>query len=186
MNMAAAVRAVFNKYATFSGRARRAEYWWWTLALILTSIAVGIVDVTLFPEGMVPSSDLQSEGGDYEGPLSTILYLATLLPSLAVGVRRLHDVGKSGWWMFIVLVPLFGMLYLIYLNIRKGDEGSNLYGPDPLNAFAVSSSIAHSPQNEAPEATSPSKAVQPKRASWRAPSMGKDDFKSTQDRFKDK
>ena len=83
-------------YAQFSGRAPRAEYWWFFLAVIIAYIVVGIVESILGIKGMI--------GGVY-GPLTLLLLLGTLVPSLAVGVRRLHDTNRSGWWILAPLVP---------------------------------------------------------------------------------
>ena len=122
MGMGEAVKSVFSQYATFSGRARRAEYWWFTLFNVIVSIVISVVELSL--------SDGSAEFG---GPLSLIYSLAVLLPGVAVGVRRLHDVGRSGWWTFILLIPLVGVIMFIYWTTKLGDDGSNFYGPDPLS-----------------------------------------------------
>ena len=103
-----------NKYADFNGRARRSEYWYFVLFNSLISMAVGLV------AGLI--------GLDW---LSYIYTLALCVPSIAVGVRRLHDIGKSGWWLLISFVPLIGAIWLIILMVKEGDHGSNAYGPDP-------------------------------------------------------
>ncbi|SAK48349.1 Inner membrane protein YhaI [Caballeronia hypogeia] len=96
------------KYAVFAGRARRKEYWFFTLFYILLAFVVGFV------EGLLRLGD---------GP-STLYSLALLLPSIAVGVRRLHDTGRSGWWL---LLPLVNLVFLA----QDGQKGSNNYGDDP-------------------------------------------------------
>lgn len=105
--------AVKNKYADFNGRARRQEYWMYILVYIILAIVAGIIDSII---------GIQIVG--------SILGLALLVPSLAVGVRRLHDIGKSGWFLAISLIP-FGVFYVIYLLAQEGTPGSNEYGANP-------------------------------------------------------
>jgi uncharacterized membrane protein YhaH (DUF805 family) len=114
-----AVRTCLGNYAVFAGRARRSEYWWFTLFGLLASAAAAVLDVVAFPYSTVQ-------------PLSTLLSLGLLLPSLAVGVRRLHDTGRSGWWMLIGLLPVLGMIVLIVLFCQKSAPEPNRYGPAPL------------------------------------------------------
>ena len=99
--------SVLSKFAVFSGRARRSEYWYFVLFNIIISIVLMILDAvlgTLF--------------------LDTIYSLVVLLPGLAVGVRRMHDVNKSGWFL---LIPIYNLI----LACTPGDQGDNQYGPDP-------------------------------------------------------
>ncbi|MDJ0386407.1 DUF805 domain-containing protein [Streptomyces sp. G-G2] len=106
---------VLKRYVDFSGRSRRQEYWMFVLFNLLALIIVAIVDSLL---------------GTY--PLLYALYaLAVLLPALGVGVRRLHDTGKSGWWMLIAIVPLIGGIWLIVLMATEGNAQPNQYGPNP-------------------------------------------------------
>ena len=104
-----------NKYAQFSGRARRAEFWYFVLFQFLLSIGVIIVDSLLGASGI----------------LSLIWSLALFIPGLAVAVRRLHDIGRSGWFYLIGLIPIIGGIWLIVLFCRPGVYGENEYGPDP-------------------------------------------------------
>ena len=113
--------AVLKKYAVFSGRARRSEYWYFFLFSMIASVILTILDTVL---------GLNSSGN---GVLSGIYSLAVLIPSIAVGVRRMHDVGKSGWFL---LIPIYNLI----LACTNGDSGPNEYGPDPKNAEAPSSS----------------------------------------------
>ncbi len=106
--------SVLKNYAVFEGRARRKEYWMFFLVNILISIAFQVVDGVL---GTVF--------------LGIIYSLAVFVPSLAVGVRRLHDVDKSGWWLLLVLIPVVGVLVLIYFAATEGTQGSNQYGSSP-------------------------------------------------------
>ncbi|MGB3316961.1 MAG: DUF805 domain-containing protein [Albidovulum sp.] len=126
MQMMTAVRTCFSKYATFRGRARRAEYWWFVAFNILVSVGLSILD------GMAFGIHHWMMTGSPGSPLSSLYSLAVFLPSLAAGVRRLHDTGKSGWWVLIWLIPLIGWVILIWFLATPGDEGRNDYGPDPL------------------------------------------------------
>jgi len=113
---------VLKQYADFKGRARRKEFWMFTLFNFLATAAATILDNVL---GLTFADDIPY------GPIYVIYVLGVLVPGIAVGIRRLHDVNKSGWWIFIALVPLLGTLYLLYLNVKEGDAGKNQYGPDP-------------------------------------------------------
>jgi uncharacterized membrane protein YhaH (DUF805 family) len=104
---------VLKKYATFSGRARRKEYWMFLLFNIIVVFVLAIVD------GLVGSSS-QSDSS----VLVSIYQLAVLIPSIAVGVRRMHDTDHGGWWL---IVPIAGLLFAI----REGQRGDNSFGPDP-------------------------------------------------------
>lgn len=125
MEMGEAVSTCLSKYATISGRARRSEFWWWVLAVWLVGIGVGIVEV-LFGLGA-------PNGG---GPLSALYALALILPNICVAGRRLHDTGRSAWWLLLVLVPLIGFIVLIVFYVQRGTAGENRFGPDPLAAEA--------------------------------------------------
>lgn len=135
MDFQTAVRTCFSKYATFSGRARRAEFWWFTLFNFLANIVLGVVDGILFGfgHGMMETAPMQ--------PLSSLYGLAVILPSLAVGARRLHDTGRSGWWLLIWLIPIIGWIILIWWFATQGEEGPNDHGPDPLGGGYGPSSI---------------------------------------------
>lgn len=118
MRFPEAVNACLDRYATFGGRARRPEYWYFMLFGLLVSAVTGVLDAVIFP-------------GNAAGPVSGIASLLLLLPSLAVTARRLHDTGRSGWWMLTGLVPLIGWLVLIVWFCRPGDAGPNRFGPGP-------------------------------------------------------
>lgn len=113
-----AVRRGFHRYATFSGRAQRSEYWWFVLFGFAGNVVAGILDQAIGAGGLQP--------------LSTLFSLGILLPSLAVTVRRLHDIDRTGWWWWIILIPLLGFIVLLVFHSLRGSEGSNRYGPDPL------------------------------------------------------
>jgi uncharacterized membrane protein YhaH (DUF805 family) len=106
-------------YADFEGRARRTEYWMFTLVNIIVAIVIAMIGRIIHFE-----------------VLSTLYSLAVLLPGIAVGVRRLHDTGRSGWWWLILLIPLVGAIWLIVLFAIGGDQGSNQYGADPKGGVA--------------------------------------------------
>lgn len=122
MNMTEAVKTCFTKYFTFSGRARRSEFWWFSLFLVLASFVTAFLDSLFF--GVSFLSDL--------GPIGGLFSLATLVPAFSVGARRLHDKGRSGWWQLLLLLPLIGVIVLIVWWASKGDNGANRFGNDPL------------------------------------------------------
>ncbi len=106
---------VLKKYATFTGRARRAEYWMFALFNIIIAVVLGVVDTVIGSPGIL--------GGIY--------VLAVLLPSIAVGIRRLHDTGRSGWWLLIVFVPFVGAIVFLVFTVMDSHPGTNAYGPSP-------------------------------------------------------
>ena len=112
---------VMKKYAVFSGRARRKEYWFFILFNMIFAIVAMILDNVL---------GIAIEGLVY-GPIYILYGLAILLPNLGVLVRRLHDVGKSGWFFFITLIPIVGVIWLLVLLCRDGVQEENQYGPNP-------------------------------------------------------
>nr|MCR4606957.1 DUF805 domain-containing protein [Oscillospiraceae bacterium] len=121
MSFIDAIKTCFKKYATFSGRARRSEYWfWWLFATIVSGVVAWI------------------EGTDNYG-LSSIVGLAFLLPNLAVAVRRMHDVGKSGWYLLWNFLPIVGnIMYLVKL-CSDSEPGTNMYGENPKGVYAPAS-----------------------------------------------
>ncbi|MFJ5224894.1 DUF805 domain-containing protein [Streptomyces sp. NPDC088400] len=111
---------VLKKYAVFSGRARRKEYWMFVLFNFIIAIVLAIVDAVAGASGVI----------------SGLYTLAMLIPSLAVGVRRLHDTGRSGWWLLIALVPLVGGIILLVFLASEGEQTSNAHGPNPKHVQA--------------------------------------------------
>ncbi|MBC7379425.1 MAG: DUF805 domain-containing protein [Burkholderiaceae bacterium] len=109
MNFGQAISTCFKNYATFTGRASRPEFWWFFLFQLLVSLATSMV------------SDI----------LNGLAMLALLLPGLAVGARRLHDIGKSAWLLLLWLIPLIGWVILIVWACQKSDPAGNVYGPPP-------------------------------------------------------
>jgi len=108
------------KYAQFSGRSRRAEYWQYALF-------IGIAYVVLMVLALASKSSVVFG-------LIAVFYLGILVPSLAVGVRRLHDTGKSGWWLLFGIVPLVGGITLLVFSCLDSQPGPNQYGPNPKEA----------------------------------------------------
>jgi uncharacterized membrane protein YhaH (DUF805 family) len=113
-----AVGTCFRKFAEFKGRARRSEYWFWHLFLVIVGVATAVADLMLFP-GLA--------AGDVS-PLNTIASLILLLPSLAVTVRRLHDTDRSGFHVFWWLLPVIGWILLLVFLLQRGTEGPNRFG----------------------------------------------------------
>ena len=105
---------VLKQYADFNGRARRSEYWYFFLFNILISFAIGFIS------GLI--------GLPFLGALYS---LAVLIPGIAVAVRRMHDIGKSGWILLAGLIPIIGSIYILILFVTDGDAGDNKYGPNP-------------------------------------------------------
>ncbi len=128
MGFGEAIKTVLGKYATFAGRAPRSEYWWWVLFVFILMICLQIVDGLLIGP-MLGFEPFEPNAGQ---PLSLIVTLGLLIPNLAVGVRRLHDLDKSGWWLLLAFVPIVGALVLLYWFVQPGTEGSNDHGTDPL------------------------------------------------------
>ncbi|MFW6277750.1 MAG: DUF805 domain-containing protein, partial [Prolixibacteraceae bacterium] len=114
-------KMVLQKYAVFNGRAGRKEYWMFFLFNMLFGFAAIVLD-NLFGIAFF---------GNFYGPLYLLYMLAVLIPALAVAVRRLHDTGKSGWWILISLVPFVGWIVVLILLAMEGEPGDNEYGPDP-------------------------------------------------------
>lgn len=114
---------VLQQFADFKGRARRSEYWMFALISGLISMVITIFENML---NITYEDEIQ-------GFISTIYSLVVLIPSLAVSVRRLHDVGKSGWMLFIGFIPLIGAIWLLILFCRDSQPGTNQYGPNPKN-----------------------------------------------------
>ncbi len=115
----------YKKYAEFSGRARRKEFWFFMLFYIILFFILAFLDGFL--------GTLDDESGI--GVISGMFILANIIPSIAVSTRRLHDIDKSGWWQLInYFVPLIGPIIMIFLFSKKGTAGENKYGQDPLAA----------------------------------------------------
>ncbi len=134
---------VLKKYATFSGRAQRAEYWYFALFnFIIIAVLMGIDTV------------LNLGGGDMGvGLLSGIYSLAVLIPGLAVAVRRLHDTDHSGWWLFIGLIPVIGFIVLLIWFVKDSQPGENSHGPNPKGVLGASAGSSSATSATPPAAT---------------------------------
>jgi uncharacterized membrane protein YhaH (DUF805 family) len=113
-----AIAECLGKYATFTGRAARPEFWWFVLFLFLANAVLNLLDAAILP------TDVSF--------LAPVFGLVTFVPALAVSVRRLHDIGKSGWWVLLHLIPLIGSLVLLYFCVQPTEPGANEYGPAPV------------------------------------------------------
>ena len=116
-----------NRYAKFDGRATRSEYWYFILFYFILALIVSLVDILVIN----PMLGLTPEQAQQGGILQIIVGLGLLIPTLALTIRRLHDIGKSGWWFLIALIPIIGALALIYFYVQDSQVGSNLYGENP-------------------------------------------------------
>ena len=117
-----AVKSVYSNYVNFQGRARRSEYWWFYLFYIIVAVVLQVLTATV-------SETLG-------GVLYLLFVLGTFLPMLAVAVRRLHDTGKSGWWILLALIPIVGAIVLIIFYVGDSQPGANKYGPNPKGVDA--------------------------------------------------
>ena len=146
MSFIESIRTVLSKYAVFSGRARRSEYWWYTLAVAIVSlvlyVAVVVPGLSAYSASIMeyqtavatdPSAPIPAlPGSVITGYLIlSIVNLALLLPGLGVTVRRLHDTDRSGFWIFFALVPFVGSIMLIVWEASAGTPGPNRFGADP-------------------------------------------------------
>jgi uncharacterized membrane protein YhaH (DUF805 family) len=123
-----AIRSGFRNYVTFSGRASRSEFWYWTLFALLVAIASSIVDHTIFPFAST-------------GPIEGLTSLVLFLPGLAVSIRRLHDIDRTGWW-WLIAFTVIGIILLLVWACTRGTAGANRYGADPLAGGAVSQPVS--------------------------------------------
>lgn len=119
-------KVVLENYANFSGRARRAEYWYFTLGQLCLAVPFYLLG---FAGGLNESGALSILGFSLYG----LIILGTIIPTLAVAVRRLHDTNKSGWYYFIGLIPFIGGIILLVWFFTEGDRFTNQYGNDPKN-----------------------------------------------------
>ena len=118
---------VLKKYAVFSGRARRKEYWMFFLINLIILVVLSIIDNLI--------GTVTRQGGP--GVLQGLYSLAVLIPTLAVTVRRLHDTGRTGWWILIGLIPVIGNIVLLIFLVLDSEPGANEYGPNPKEGYSV-------------------------------------------------
>jgi uncharacterized membrane protein YhaH (DUF805 family) len=119
MGFTEAVKSAFSNYVNFSGRSARPAFWWWQLFNLCAGIATLAVDSAIF--GL----------GEGYTPINWLYTVATILPSLAVAARRLHDIDRSGWWILLALIPLVGIIILIIWWCKPSQPGPNRFGPNP-------------------------------------------------------
>jgi len=125
MNFTQAVRSCFSKFATFQGRAQRSEFWYFALFTNASYYLLVAAEYVIF--GL---------GDNLPAIASPIFTLIVFIPTIAVSVRRLHDLDRTGWWWWRWLIPIIGWIVLLVWMISKGSDGDNAYGPDPLGGWA--------------------------------------------------
>ena len=123
MNFFEAISSGFRNYVNFSGRAIRSEYWYWNLLAAIVVVAFGVIDETLYPGAQMGAFSI----------VNILVVLSLILPSLAMSVRRLHDIDRTGWWLLLNLTAI-GSLVTLYWAFLRGTLGVNRFGPDPLPA----------------------------------------------------
>ena len=127
MGFTQAISSVLGKYATFEGRAPRSEYWWWVLFSVLLNWGLGFVDLALFGAfSFIATGDVH-----VFTPITTIVGIALILPSIALSVRRFHDMDRTGWWLLLGLTGIGALVVTIWFMFR-GTQGWNRFGSDPL------------------------------------------------------
>ena len=132
MDFQTALRTFWKRYRDFRGRSRRSEYWFIQLFLVVTNIAVAIIDLALM--GWDVDRFVANGGG---GIVGLVWILVTIVPALAVLVRRLHDTGKSGWWALVGLLPLVGAIVLLVFTVTDSSPGENKFGISPKESSAA-------------------------------------------------
>jgi len=131
MSFGTALRAFWSNYRNFKGRARRSEYWFIQFFLVATNLAAAAIDLALM-DGDVDRF-IANGGG---GIVGLIWILATIVPALAVLVRRLHDTNRSGWWALIGFVPVIGTIVILVFTVSDSTQGENRYGASPKDSTA--------------------------------------------------
>jgi len=121
------INTVTKHYVDFNGRASRSEFWYFVLYYFLLSLVFALIDYFVL-NPMLGATPEQAASGGF---LQMIFALAVFLPYLSLGVRRLHDIGKSGWWLLLSFVPIVGPLVLLYWFVQDSQPGANQYGPNP-------------------------------------------------------
>ncbi len=125
-------RIVTTQYVDFEGRTRRQVFWYYVLAYIVIYIAVSIVESIFFG-----GPAMYGYGFYRPQPLTGLLTLALLLPSLGIAARRLHDIDRSALWLLLICIPVVGWLVLIYWYAQPGTVGANQFGPDPKGVITT-------------------------------------------------
>lgn len=146
MGFVEAIRHNFSNYATFSGRAQRSQFWWWYLFLVLVYGVAQVIDgligwgVGKSTFDITVNDQVQTYTSPGVGFLFLIVWLATIIPTLAVMARRLHDTDRSGWWILwgylLALVCCIGFIILLVFWLQRGTPGDNRFGANPLGSTA--------------------------------------------------
>ena len=126
MNFFEAIISGFRNYVGVSGRAVRSQYWYWDLFVVIVLVPLGIIDETLYPGAQMGLFSY----------VNMIVVAALILPSIAIGVRRLHDIDQTGWWALLALTVV-GAVVLLVLACQRGTQGPNRFGPDPMPALGM-------------------------------------------------
>lgn len=126
MNFTAAIRSFWSRFADFKGRSRRSEYWYVQLFLVVTNLAVAGIDLALMDGDL--DRFIANGGG---GIVGLIWIFATIVPALAVLIRRLHDTGRTGWWALVGFVPFVGAIVLLAFTVSDSSNEENKYGTSP-------------------------------------------------------
>ena len=122
MKFGAAVKSFWKNYAVFRGRARRSEVWWVVLFIFVLSFPIVLIDTLVFFDTIVQTGS---------GPLSLLLLLVMFLPSLSLMVRRFQDVGLSGWFVILTLIPFAGAVFAFVMSVLPSQQGANRFGDHP-------------------------------------------------------
>ena len=125
---------LMNNFANWDGRASRSEYWWFILFYVIVGAIAEAIDRIVFGSDATDPAAIQMS-------ISLIAGLALFFPTLCVTVRRLHDLGKSGWWLFIILIPLLGVIVFLVFMATEGEQLSNQYGDVPTNTLEQGGNI---------------------------------------------
>lgn len=126
MDFGTAIKSFWSNYTNFKGRARRSEYWYVQLFLVITNLIAAPIDLALLNWD---TERFLAQGGG--GIVGLIWILVTIVPAIALLIRRLHDTDRSGWCALIGLVPLAGVIVLLVFEVENSSEGQNNYGPSP-------------------------------------------------------
>jgi uncharacterized membrane protein YhaH (DUF805 family) len=129
MSFGTALRAFWSNYRNFKGRARRSEYWFIQLFLVATNLVAAVIDLALM-DGDVDRF-IANGGG---GIVGLIWIIATIVPALAVLVRRLHDTNRSGWWALVGFIPLIGTIAILIFTVTDSTQGENRFGASPKDS----------------------------------------------------
>ena len=123
MNFTNAISSGFTRYFDFEGRSSRSECWWWILFIYLLNYILPIFETSTLSISFFTDHTIYYD---------SLFFIAVFIPTLAVSIRRLHDLDYTGWWMLLWFLPVVGWIILLILFCTKGSEGYNRFGPDPL------------------------------------------------------